>query len=213
MPVCVCTLDENPVDDDLGPEDAARQVGGQLAGGFVRGSAGQLDEPTAKSADVEIERPGGRISLEYVQQFLLETLVSLCGFFIVCGLKSAYRAFDTILVDVAQQSPGHESEEQPGTEAERSGECQAKCTSRFVIAPSQRPSHGSYVHAKLNPLNNVRTFPVYQRMTSDSGPYLTRETLIQSLIVAVVVLVGLLLFFAFGDSPRPLLDSDLPGFG
>lgn len=62
-------------------------------------------------------------------------------------------------------------------------------------------------------INNVRTFPVYQRMTSDSGPYLTRETLILSVIVAVVVLVGLLLFFAFGDSPRPLLDSNLPGFG
>ena len=60
---------------------------------------------------------------------------------------------------------------------------------------------------------NVRTFQVYQRMTSDSGPYLTRETLILSVIVAVVVLVGLLLFFAFGDSPRPLLDSVLPGLG
>lgn len=213
MPVCVRTLDEDPVDDDLGPEHAARQVGGQLAGGFVRGSAGQLDEPTAKSGDVEIERPGSRIPFERVQQVVLETLVSLRGFFIVRGLKSAHRAFDTILVDVAQQPPGHESEEQPGTEAERPGECQAKRAHRFVIAPSQRPSHGSYVRAKLNPLNNVRTFPVYQRMTSDSGPYLTRETLIQSVIVAVVVLVGLLLFFAFGDSPRPLLDSDLPGFG
>ncbi len=50
-------------------------------------------------------------------------------------------------------------------------------------------------------------------MTSDSARYLTRETLIQSVIVAVVVLVGLLLFFAFGDSPSPWLDSDLPGFG
>ncbi len=49
-------------------------------------------------------------------------------------------------------------------------------------------------------------------MTSNSGPYLTRETLIQSVIVAVVVLVGLVLFFAFGDSPRPLLDSELSGF-
>ncbi len=50
-------------------------------------------------------------------------------------------------------------------------------------------------------------------MTSDSEPYLTRETLIQSVIVAVVVLAGLLLFFVFGDSPSPLLDSDIPGFG
>ena len=42
---------------------------------------------------------------------------------------------------------------------------------------------------------------------------MTRETLIQSVIVAVVVVVGLWLFFAFGDSPRPLADSDVPGFG
>ncbi len=48
-------------------------------------------------------------------------------------------------------------------------------------------------------------------MSSDHEPYLTRETLIQSVIVAVVVLVGLVLFFVFGDSPRPLLDSALPG--
>ena len=61
-------------------------------------------------------------------------------------------------------------------------------------------------------INNVRTFPVYQRMTSDSNSYLTRETLIQSLIVAVVVIVGIVLFFAFGDSPRPLLDSGVNGF-
>ena len=65
------------------------------------------DEPTAKSADVEIELPGGRILFEHFQQVVLETLVSLRGFFIVRGLKPAYRAFDTILVDVAQQSPGH----------------------------------------------------------------------------------------------------------
>ena len=50
-------------------------------------------------------------------------------------------------------------------------------------------------------------------MTSDPQPYLTRETLIQSAIVAVVVLVGLVLFFAFGNDPRPLLDSALPGLG
>ncbi len=47
-------------------------------------------------------------------------------------------------------------------------------------------------------------------MTSDAESYLTRETVIQSVIVAVVVIVGIVLFFAFGDSPKPLLDSDPP---
>ena len=60
---------------------------------------------------------------------------------------------------------------------------------------------------------NVRTFQVYQRMTSDAESYLTRETVIQSVIVAAVVIVGIVLFFVFGDSPKPLLDSVLPGLG
>ncbi len=50
-------------------------------------------------------------------------------------------------------------------------------------------------------------------MTSDAESYLTRETVIQSVIVAVVVIVGIVLFFAFGDNPKPLLDSVLPGLG
>ncbi len=49
-------------------------------------------------------------------------------------------------------------------------------------------------------------------MTSERPSYLSQKPLIQSVIVAVLVLVGLALFFVFGNTPQPLLES-IPGVG
>jgi hypothetical protein len=48
-------------------------------------------------------------------------------------------------------------------------------------------------------------------MSSEHEPHLSRKALIQSLILVAVVLAGLILFFAFGQEPRPLLESSLSG--
>ncbi len=50
-------------------------------------------------------------------------------------------------------------------------------------------------------------------MTSERPAYMSRKALIQSVIVAVLVLVGLALFFVFGNIPKPLLESSIPGLG
>ncbi len=50
-------------------------------------------------------------------------------------------------------------------------------------------------------------------MTSQRLAYLRGKPLIQSVIVAVLVLVGLALFFVFGNTPQPLLESTIPGLG
>ncbi len=50
-------------------------------------------------------------------------------------------------------------------------------------------------------------------MTSERPTYLSRKALIQTVIVAVLVLVGLALFFVFGNTPQPLLESSIPGLG
>ena len=42
---------------------------------------------------------------------------------------------------------------------------------------------------------------------------MSRKALIQSVIVAVLMLVGLALFFVFGNIPQPLLESSIPGLG
>ena len=153
LPVCVCTLDEDPVDDDVGAEHAARHIRRELPGRFVGNGAGQLDEPTAKRADAEVELPGHRIVLERVEQIVLGPVrLFILRRLVLAGAESAHGALHTVLVDGTQQSPGYESEEQSGTEPEGPGECQAQRASRFVIALSQRPSHGSRVHARLNPL-------------------------------------------------------------
>ena len=48
-------------------------------------------------------------------------------------------------------------------------------------------------------------------MTSERPASLSRKHLIQSVIVAVLVLAGLALFFVFGNIPQPLLESSIPG--
>ena len=50
-------------------------------------------------------------------------------------------------------------------------------------------------------------------MTSERPAYLSRRALIRSVIVAVLVLVGIVLFFVFGNTPQPLLESSIPGIG
>ncbi len=50
-------------------------------------------------------------------------------------------------------------------------------------------------------------------MTSKRPASLSRKPLIQSVIVAVLVLVGLAFFFLFGNIPQPLLESSIPGLG
>jgi hypothetical protein len=42
-------------------------------------------------------------------------------------------------------------------------------------------------------------------MTSERGPEVGNQALIQSLIVAVIVLAGLVLLFLFGDVPAPIV--------
>ncbi len=50
-------------------------------------------------------------------------------------------------------------------------------------------------------------------MTSERPASLSRKPLIQWVIVAVLVLAGLVLFFVFGNTPQPLLESSIPGLG
>ncbi len=65
----------------------------------------------------------------------------------------------------------------------------------------------------LTLLTIVLTLRLYQRMTSEQPAFLSRKALTQSVIVAVLVLVGLALFFVFGSTPQPLLESSIPGLG
>ena len=65
----------------------------------------------------------------------------------------------------------------------------------------------------LTLLTIVRTLRLYQRMTSEQPAFLSRKALTQSVIVAVLVLVGLALFFVFGSTPQALLESSIPGLG
>lgn len=50
-------------------------------------------------------------------------------------------------------------------------------------------------------------------MSSEHEPHLSTRALIRSLILVAVVVVGLILFFAFGQGPRPLLETSLLGLG
>lgn len=50
-------------------------------------------------------------------------------------------------------------------------------------------------------------------MTSGHPAHLSREPLIQSVIMAVLVLVGLALLFVFGNTPQLLLESSIPSPG
>jgi hypothetical protein len=43
-------------------------------------------------------------------------------------------------------------------------------------------------------------------MTSERGPEVSKVALIQSVIVAVIVLAGLVLLFLLGDVPVPILE-------
>ena len=42
-------------------------------------------------------------------------------------------------------------------------------------------------------------------MTSQRGPEVSNQALIQTLIVAVIVVAGIVLLFLFGDAPRAIL--------
>ena len=210
----VRTLDEDAVDDHIPTQHAARQMRSQLPCRLVRHGAGQLDEAAAQCEDCEFQVPRRRVAFENVEQLVLDPLgILVRRLFVVAGTQSPHRAPYATRTHVAHQPSGDEPEQQPGTKADRACECDAKPATRFSSAPLQRPSHGPGVRAKLNSPNNVRTRRLYQRMTSERPAYLSRKPLIQSVIVAVLVLGGLALFFVFGNTPKPLLESSIPGLG
>jgi len=186
----------------------------QLPSRLVRHGAGQLDETAAQREDCEILVARCRVALENLEQLVLDLLGILARrLFVVAGMQSPHHAPYATRTHVAHQPSGDEPEQQPGTQANCACECEAKPATGFSSATLQRPSHGPWVHAKLNVPNNVRILQLYQRMTSGHPAHLSREPLIQSVIMAVLVLVGLALLFVFGNTPQLLLESSIPSPG